>query len=81
MPGGEDIQVVRGLRRVSRERAKVCLLVRTFGVRALKIEIASSPSRQITVQMDPSVAFPTKSDEVVFHIIAQLAARCNVVNF
>jgi len=31
--------------------------------------------------MDPAVAFPTKSDEVFFNIIAQLAARFNVVNF
>jgi len=31
--------------------------------------------------MEPSVAFPTKSDEVFFNIIAQLAGRCNVVNF
>jgi len=31
--------------------------------------------------MDPTVAFPTKSDEVFFNIIAQLAARRNVVNF
>jgi len=31
--------------------------------------------------MDLPVAFPTKSDEVFFNIIAQLVARCNVVNF
>jgi hypothetical protein len=31
--------------------------------------------------MDSAVAFPTKRDEVLFNIIAQLAARCNVVNF
>jgi len=31
--------------------------------------------------MDSAVAFPTKSDEVFFHIIAQLAARRNVVGF
>jgi hypothetical protein len=30
--------------------------------------------------MDPAVAFPTQSDEIFFNIIAQLAARCNVVN-
>ena len=81
MPCSDDRQVVCGLRRVTRERAKVCLLVRTFGVRALEIEIASSPSRQITVQTDPSVAFPTKSYEVFFNIIAQLTSRCNVMDF
>ena len=31
--------------------------------------------------MDSVVAFPTERDEVFFHIIAQLAARCDVVNF
>jgi hypothetical protein len=31
--------------------------------------------------MDLPVAFPTKSDEVFFNIIAQFAARCNVVDF
>jgi hypothetical protein len=31
--------------------------------------------------MDLAVAFPAKSDEVFFKIIAQLAARRNVVNF
>jgi hypothetical protein len=31
--------------------------------------------------MDPAVACPTKSDKVFFNIIAQVAARCNVVNF
>jgi len=30
--------------------------------------------------MDPAVAFPTKSDEVFFNIIAQLTSWCNVVN-
>ena len=32
-------------------------------------------------RMDLSVAFPAKSDEVFFNIIAQLAARCNVLDF
>jgi hypothetical protein len=31
--------------------------------------------------MDPAVAFPTKSDEIFFNIIAQLAAWFDVVNF
>jgi hypothetical protein len=31
--------------------------------------------------MDLPVAFPTKSDEVFFNIIAQLAAWRNVLNF
>jgi hypothetical protein len=31
--------------------------------------------------MDLPVAFPTKSDEVFFNIIAQLSAWCNVLNF
>jgi hypothetical protein len=31
--------------------------------------------------MDSAVAFPTERDEIFFDIIAQLAARYNVVNF
>ena len=43
------------------------------------LELQKRMSRSF--RMDLPVAFPTKSDEVFFNVIAQLTARCKVVNF
>jgi hypothetical protein len=43
--------------------------------------VTDDVSLQITVQMDPSVAFPTESDEILFSVMAQLTSRRDVVNF
>ena len=48
---------------------------RCFPGTPVRIDLRSS------IRMDLAMTFPTKSDEVFFNIIAQLAARCNVVNF